>query len=127
MKITSMTKIIDEVLATELEEKGFKKNYFKAEDGRHEWHFQKKYKDIRLMECLKQYISVTFSLFHTVVLLDKELYEFVPEKSLKDMAFGFEFSDEQTFRDLLLRFKPIILEQGIPWLDENYEKYKRVD
>lgn len=126
MKRSEITEIINEVLGNDLVRRGYGESHFRSADGKYEWHFEKNNKDIRLTEAGEGRMRVTFLLFNTTVQLQRELCSFIPEADLQDRALGFEFTDGQTLRDLLLRFKPIIMDQGIPWMTENYEKYKRL-
>ena len=125
MKIRNITREIENVLGKSLSEKGFIERKDVNEDGTYIWEFACGDMEISLEERFRKYLFIKFALYNIPAIEEKCLVSFLPETTLKEQAYGFAFTDEEDLRNLLLRLKPIIMEQGIPWMEETYAKYKK--
>ena len=125
MKIKNIAKEIECVLGKSLGEKGFIERQNIKENGTYIWEFICGDMGISIEERFRTNLFIKFALYNIPILIEKHLVSFLPETTLKEKIYGFAFSDEEDLRKLLLRLKPIIMEQGIPWMEETYAKYKK--
>jgi len=113
-----MTQCINEILSPELEKEGFDKFFFESADGRYEWHFRKGKASIRILETLGERICIDFYVFGRVGATNTSIASFIPGSTSIDDVYGYEFNNEEEFRELLSRLTPVILNEGMDWILE---------
>ena len=118
MQIKNITKVIEEVFGNELKKMNFKEKKWTIENGRYTWVFEQENYAICILLNFGRYLHIKFSLTNISSLEEEELVSFLEESTLEEKIYGFEFSDEEDLRNLLLRLNPIIMEQGIPWMEK---------
>jgi len=111
-----MTQCINEILSPKLEKDGFVPCLSETEDGRYEWSFQKGKAYIRLLETFGERIRIDFYVFDRIGNTSKSITKFVPNSTVLDNVGGYEFNNEEEFRELLSRLTPVILNEGINWI-----------